>query len=99
MASTEIADETDRVGAAEPDVTIAPDPHRPGRHRVRLVAYGRPVWAIIASLQGNAWDVAQTAKDYAIPEAAVQAAIDHYRAEPKYIDAFLLLNREYFETP
>ena len=33
-----------------PDLTIALDPHRPGRHRARLVHYGRPVWALIAYL-------------------------------------------------
>ena len=76
---------------AAPDLTIDLDPHRPGRHRARLVHYGKPIWALIASLQGNGWDAAQTARDYNIPEAAVQAAIDYYRADPKYIDAFLLL--------
>ena len=80
-----------------PDVTIALDPHRRGRHRARLVRYGRPVWALIADLQGNGWDVAQTAQNFDLPDAAVQAAIDYYRADPQYIDAFLLLNREYFE--
>jgi len=99
MASTDIAKQTAEPDAAESDVTIALDPHRPGRHQVRLVASGRAVWAIIASLQGNSWDVAQTAADYAISEAAVRAAIAHYNEDPKYIDAFLLLNREYFEAP
>ncbi len=79
-----------------PDVTIGLDPHRPGRHRARLVHYGVPVWALIAYLQSNGWDVTQTARDYNIPEAAVQAAIDHYQADPKYIDAFLLLNDDFF---
>lgn len=79
------ADET------EPDLTITLDPHRPGRHRARLVHYGRPIWALISYLEGNDWDVVQTARDYALPEAAVRAAIDHYRSDPKYIDAFLLL--------
>ena len=83
---------------AAPDLTIGLDPHRPGRHRARLVHSGKPIWALIASLRGNDWDVAQTARDYNLPEEAVQAAVDHYRAEPKYIDAFLLLNRDFFET-
>lgn len=75
----------------EPDLTIAFDPHRPGRHRARLVRYGRPVWALIMDLQGNDWDVARTARDYALPEAAVRAAVANYEADPRYIDAFLLL--------
>lgn len=75
----------------EPDLTIALDPHRPGRHRARLIDYGRPIWALISYLQGNDWDVAQTAQDYALPEEAVRAAIAYYEADPRYIDAFLLL--------
>ncbi len=73
------------------DLTIALDPHRPGRHRARLVHYGRPIWALIAYLQGNNWDVPQTARDYDLPEEAVRAAVAYYEADPQYIDAFLLL--------
>ena len=82
----------------EPDVTIALDPHRPGPAFARLVEYGRPVWAIIAYLQGYDWDVAKVAEMFAIPEEAVRAAIAHYEADPKYIDAWLLLNRSAFES-
>jgi uncharacterized protein (DUF433 family) len=85
-----------KTPAEAPDLTIAFDPHRRGRHNARLVHYGRPVWALIADLQGNGWDVAQTARDYALPEEAVRAAIAYYEADPKYIDAFLLLNRDAF---
>ncbi len=96
MASTDAAAKVDADEAA-PDVTIGLDPHRPGRHRARLVEYGVPIWALIADLQGNEWDAARTAPDYNIPKAAVEAAIAYYEAEPKYIDAFLLLNRGFFE--
>ena len=77
------------------DVTVALDPHRPGRHRTRLVEYGVPVWALIAHLQGNGWDAAQTVNDDNIPEAVVEVAIASCEADPKHIDAFLLLNREF----
>ena len=96
MATTDAANQIAQ-DAAEPDVTIALDPHRPGPAFARLVAYGRPIWAIIADLQGNGWDVAQTARNYAVPEEAVRAAIDYYKADPRYIDAWLLLNRSAFE--
>ena len=82
----------------ELDLTIGLDPHRPGRHRARLVHYGVPIWALIAHLQGVDGDVNRTAHDYAIPEEAVQSAIDYYQVDPKYIDAFLLLNRDFFES-
>lgn len=87
------------VNAATPETAIAivPDPHRPGRNRVRLEPYGVPVWALIAHLQGVDWDTAQTAANYDLPEPAVRAAFDHYRAEPRFIDAFLLLLRSSFE--
>ena len=91
MARSDAAPAPSAAPAEAPDLTIALDPHRPGRHRARLVHYGRPVWALIAHLQGNGWDVAQTARDYALPEEAVRAAIAYYEADPKYIDAFLLL--------
>lgn len=73
---------------------IVLDPHRPGKHRARLAEHEVPVWALIAHLQGNAWDIPRTAADYAIPEEAVRAAVDYYRSEPRFIDAFLLLNED-----
>jgi hypothetical protein len=82
----------------EPDVTIALDPHRAGRAFVRLVEYGKPVWAIIAYYKGFGGDVARTAEAHAIPEEAVRAAVAHYEADPRYIDAFLLLNDDAFES-
>lgn len=74
-----------------PDLTIALDPHRPGRHRARLVHYGRPIWALIAYLRGNGWNVEKTALDYGMPEDAVRAAVAYYQDDPQYIDAYLLL--------
>ena len=97
MARPDTAQAPSAPQGEAPDLTIALDPHRPGRHRAPHVHYGRPGWALIASLQGNGWDVAQTARDYALPEEAVRAAVTYYEADPKYIDAFLLLNREFFE--
>jgi len=88
---------TIELAAAEAKATVTRDPHRPGRDRVRLEPYGIPVWALIAHLQGVEWDASQTGQDYGIPEVAVRVAIDHYRGEPKYIDAFLLLNRSAFD--
>ena len=98
MPSTDASHVVATVATASPDVTIALDPHRPGRHRARLVEYGVPVWALIAHLQGVDGDTAQTAHDYAIPEEAVRAALTCYEFDPSHIDAFLLLHRDGFET-
>ena len=88
---------TTELAIGDSEIVVVPDPHRLGRDRVRLEPYGIPVWALIAHLQGVEWDAAQAAADYGIPEFAVSVAIDHYRAEPQYIDAFLLLNRSTFD--
>ena len=53
MASTDFAKQTAEPDDAESAVIIALDPHRRGRQYARPVAYGRPIWAIIASLQVN----------------------------------------------
>ncbi len=97
MATTDAAKQAVHGDPAAGAVTIAPDPHRPGPAFARLVEVGRPVWTIIAHLQGVDWDVARTAEAFAIPPEAVQAAIDFYHADPRPIDAWLLLNRGAFD--
>lgn len=93
MASTK----SQAAGPPEaPHLTIALDPHRQGHHRARLVHDVRPIWALIADLQGNGWDAARTARDDDLPMEAVRAAIASYEADPTSIDAFLLLNRNAF---
>ena len=61
MATTDAAKQVVHGDAAAGAVTIAPDPHRPGPDFARLVEFGRPMWAIIAHLQGVDWDVGRTA--------------------------------------
>ena len=74
-------------------MTIALDPHRPGVERARLVEYGVPVWALIGYMGGEDGDVARTAADYRIPEAAVRAALAYYREHREAIDALLATQR------
>jgi hypothetical protein len=86
--------------ATKPAFEIALDPHRPGRHRARLEPYGVAVWAVIAHFQGvNGGSIEETAREYGLPPGAVRAAIAYYEADPRFVDAFLLLNREELDDP
>lgn len=80
--------EDDALGAM-----IEPEPGR-GRDRARLREFGVPVWAMIAELQANGWDVVEVARAYRVPEVAVRAAIHFYEGNKPFIDAFLLLNSD-----
>ena len=87
--------------AAEAEALIAryiqKDRNRPGRDRARVVVGndGVPVWALIGHLRGRG-GIAQVARDYALPEEAVKAAIAYYHRNRELIDARLLLNDEAF---
>lgn len=96
--TTPVTNQADRSELDGTSVTIAMDPHRAGRAFARLVEYGKPVWAIVAYFKGFEGDVARTAEAHGIPEAAVRAAIAYYESDPKFIDAFLLLNDDAFAS-
>jgi uncharacterized protein (DUF433 family) len=92
--ATQTSATTASFSDAELDAMIEQDPGKPGRHNARLAEYGTHVWAIIASLQGTGWSIAQTAKNHQLPEAAVVAAIRYYENHRDLIDAELLLQHE-----
>ena len=81
------------IGATELDAMVEPEPGS-GRDKARLMDYGTPVWALIAELQANGWDIAEVARAYRVPDIAVQAAIHYYERNKRFVDAFLLLNSE-----
>ncbi len=95
MATTDAAKDARQGGEpAEPDLTIALDPNRPGLQRARLVEYGIPVWALIgymADVDDEA-AVERTAHDYRIPVEAVRAAVAFYREHTCAIDTLLATN-------
>ena len=97
MATTRAANQASQTVAPSRPV-IALDPHRHGRQYARLVEEGKAVWVLIAHLQGNGGDIADTAAAYGISEEAVSAAVAYYEADPRYIDAHLLLSRESFNS-
>lgn len=68
---------------------IRPDPDGLAE-RARLAGSGVPVWAIIGYLRG--YDIDQTAADYEVPRAAVEAALAYYAQHQATIDAWLTLN-------
>ncbi|HKG26329.1 MAG TPA: hypothetical protein VKB09_11815 [Thermomicrobiales bacterium] len=66
---------------------IKEDPYLSGEAEVRLTDSLIHVWAVIAQLKVEDWDVAQAARDYGIPEVEVQAALAYYRRHQDVLDA------------
>ena len=66
---------------------IKEDPYLDGEAEVRLAGSLIHVWAIVAQLKVNDWDIAQTARDYDIPEVEVQATFAYYRLHKDALDA------------
>lgn len=73
-------------GETHPELTITPDLRRRGRYRARL---GHDDWLV--------WERGADRRNDVLFNSAVQSTIDDYRADPQHIDAFALLNREYFK--
>jgi uncharacterized protein (DUF433 family) len=72
---------------------VEEDPLRPGPSHAPLVDAGVEVWALVGYYQHAAGgDQPRVARDYAVPEAAVQAALDYYRRHKKLIDAQIARN-------
>ncbi len=71
---------------------LEPNPHRPGRDEARLKAYGVAVWALVAYFQAADRDVDRVAQDYAVPRAAVEAALAYYDRYQSIIDARIEAN-------
>jgi hypothetical protein len=77
---------------------VRPGARSGGRHcaRVQTDAHGALVWALIGNLRGGG-GTRQTALEYDLPEEAVIAVVAFYERHRPYIDAFLLLNEDYFD--
>ena len=90
-----MATEPNVATKAEDDLLslIEQDPHEPGRHNGR-VPEGTHVWAIIATLQGNGWNVDDAASAFRLSEQSMRAALAYYEAYKELIDAELLLQHE-----
>jgi uncharacterized protein (DUF433 family) len=89
------------VEAAEPDGQkaqmliarwIESNPHRPGKANTRVREHGVSVWALIGHAQAIRGDSAQVARDYELPQEAVEAAFIFYRRHKAIIDDRLAAN-------
>ncbi len=68
---------------------IRKDPYLEDEADVRLADSLIHVWAIVAQLRVDDWDVSQVAQDYEIPEIQVEAALAYYRRHKDALDAHL----------
>jgi uncharacterized protein (DUF433 family) len=66
----------------------------PAGRRARLVGTGKDVWEVIAAVQGNDGDAAETARYLEIPLGLVQAAITYYGAYTGEIDQWIEANEQ-----
>ena len=71
---------------------IEPNPNRPGLDEARLRDYGVAVWAIVGYWLGYNGDIDRVAREYAVPRAAVEAAVQYYRQHKPLIDARIQAN-------
>jgi hypothetical protein len=83
--------------SADEDLLIAhyieDDPYRPGPADARLKEYGTAIWALISYMdRALGGDVEQTAADYEVPVAAVEAARAYYNRHRELVDARIALN-------
>ena len=88
-ASTRLA--TESLTDEDVDRMIEPD-EMGTRDRARLADHGIHVWALIAYLRAADGDIARVATDYHLPLVAVEAALQFYHRDPRFIDARLLLD-------
>lgn len=67
---------------------------KPGRAEYRIVNTGIPIWAIVGQLRVEDWNVAEVARQYAVPVAAVEAVLAYYHMYQPIIDDRLMQNEE-----
>jgi len=78
---------------------IAPHPHRAGTANVWLPGYGYSVWILADALNDVNGDRERVAREYELPEEAVEAVALYYDRHRKAIDAKILANALDFNSP
>ena len=75
---------------------VDPNPHGRGRQHAHLKESGVSVWILINRLNtGTSAD--ELAREYCLPEEAVEAARAYYERYPDLINARILLHEAFFE--
>jgi uncharacterized protein (DUF433 family) len=67
-----------------------------GRHRAKLKEYGVSVWALVNRLNTGT-SIPDLAREYRLPEEAVEAAQAFYEQNQAIIDAWILINESMYE--
>ncbi len=75
---------------------IEPSPHKPGPAEAWVLPYHVSVWALIAQLELDGWDLPGVADWYELPVEAVEAAVAYYERHRAEVDARIARNRAFF---
>ena len=94
MATTRNAGPAIPTDDQELAALIEQDPNRPGRHHARLTETGTQVRSVLGTWRRTKGNLAATAKEWDISEAAVQAAVRYYEQHRTLFDAFFLIQEE-----
>jgi hypothetical protein len=78
---------------------ISRHPHKVSVADAWLPRYGYSVWILADALNATNGDIACVARDFEIPEEAVEAVVLYYERYRKAIDAKILLNALDFNAP
>lgn len=75
---------------------IEANPHKQGEAEAWVLPAHVSVWALIAQLELDGWDLTGVADWYELPVEAVEAAAAYYRRHRAEIDARIARNRAFF---
>jgi len=71
---------------------IEPNPDKAGLDEARIVGRGVEVWALVGYVEAYRGDLARVARAFALPVAAVEAALAYYRVNKCAIDNRIAAN-------
>ena len=78
------------------DQYVDPRPFGGERHTAKLKEYGVSIW-ILANRLNTGTSIPDLAREYRLPEEAVEAAKAFYEKNRATLDAWILINESFFE--